>query len=64
MFTFKLRLHLQTKQLFLNASEKVNNLTVMTNVSTAHAPAGKVLMSCNGILDFEDQELAEKSKRN
>jgi hypothetical protein len=38
----------------------------MTNVSTAYAPAGKVLISvsCNGILDFEDQELAEKSKRN
>jgi hypothetical protein len=35
----------------------------MTNVSTAYAP-GKVLISvsCNGILDFEDQELAEKSK--
>ena len=52
----------------LNASEKekvVNNLTVMTNVSTAYAPAGKVLisMSCNGILDFEDQELAEKIKK-
>jgi hypothetical protein len=31
----------------LNASEKekVNNLTVMTNVSTAYAPAGKVLIS-------------------
>jgi hypothetical protein len=30
----------------------------MTNVSTAYAP-GKVLISvsCNGILDFEDQEL-------
>lgn len=52
----------------LNASEKekvVNNLTVMTNVSTAYAPAGKVLISvsCNGILDFEDQELAEKIKK-
>ncbi|MFT4983504.1 MAG: phytoene dehydrogenase-like protein [Flavobacterium sp.] len=51
----------------LNASEKekvVNNLTVMTNVSTAYAPVGKVLISvsCNGILDFEDQELAEKIK--
>jgi DNA phosphorothioation-dependent restriction protein DptG len=36
----------------------------MTNVSTAYAPAGKVLISvsCNGILDFEDQELAEKIK--
>ncbi|MEZ7505649.1 NAD(P)/FAD-dependent oxidoreductase [Flavobacterium sp. Arc2] len=51
----------------LNASEEekvVNNLTVMTNVSTAYAPAGKVLISvsCNGILDFEDQELAKKIK--
>ena len=51
----------------LNASEKekvVNNLTVMTNVSSAYAPAGKVLISvsCNGILDFEDRELAEKIK--
>jgi protoporphyrinogen oxidase len=51
----------------LNASEKekvVNNLTVMTNVSSAYAPAGKVLISvsCNGILDFENQELAEKIK--
>jgi protoporphyrinogen oxidase len=51
----------------LNASEKekvVNNLTVMTNVSRAYAPAGKVLISvsCNGILDFENQELAEKIK--
>jgi protoporphyrinogen oxidase len=51
----------------LNASEKekvVNNLTVMTNVSSAYAPAGKVLISvsCNGILDFEDEELAEKIK--
>jgi hypothetical protein len=35
----------------------------MTNVSSP-CPAGKVLISvsCNGILDFEDQELAEKSK--
>ncbi|PKH66669.1 FAD-dependent oxidoreductase [Flavobacterium sp. ALD4] len=51
----------------LNASEKekvVNNLTVMTNVSSAYAPAGKVLISvsCNGILDFEGEELAEKIK--
>jgi hypothetical protein len=38
----------------------------MTNVSKAYAPEGKVLISisCNGILDLEDQELAEKSKRN
>jgi predicted NAD/FAD-dependent oxidoreductase len=51
----------------LNASDKekiVNNLTVMTNVSTAYAPAGKVLISvsCNGLLDFNDQELAQKIK--
>jgi hypothetical protein len=39
----------------------------MTNVSKAYAPEGKVLISisCNGILDLEDQELAKKkSKRN
>jgi phytoene dehydrogenase-like protein len=51
----------------LNASEKdkiVNNLTVMTNVSTAYAPEGKVLISvsCNGLLDFSDLELAQKIK--
>ncbi len=51
----------------LNASEKdktVNNLTVMTNVSTTYAPAGKVLVSvsCNGLLDYSDQELAQKIK--
>jgi predicted cupin superfamily sugar epimerase len=52
----------------LNASEKekiVNNLTVMTNVSTAYAPAGKVLISvsCNGSFDFSDLELAQKKNR-
>jgi protoporphyrinogen oxidase len=51
----------------LNASEKdkiVNNLTVMTNVSKAYAPAGKVLVSvsCNGLLDYSDQELTQKIK--
>ncbi|NRS88737.1 phytoene dehydrogenase-like protein [Flavobacterium sp. 7E] len=51
----------------LNASEKekiVTNLTVMTNVSKAYAPAGKVLISvsCNGILDYTDQELVQKIK--
>lgn len=51
----------------LNASAKekiVNNLTVMTNVSTAYAPEGKVLISvsCNGFLDCSDQELAQKIK--
>jgi len=51
----------------LNASESkkvVNNLTVMTNVSKAYAPAGKVLISisCNGILDLDEQELVQKIK--
>lgn len=51
----------------LNALEKekiVTNLTVMTNVSKAYAPAGKVLISvsCNGILDYTDQELVQKIK--
>jgi protoporphyrinogen oxidase len=51
----------------LNASEKkkvINNLTVMTNVSAAYAPAGKVLISvsCNGIVDFGEQELADAIK--
>jgi predicted NAD/FAD-dependent oxidoreductase len=37
----------------------------MTNVSTAYAPEGKVLISvsCNGIIDFEDQELDEAIKK-
>lgn len=52
----------------LNASEKekvVNNLTIMTNVSAAYAPPGGTLISvsCNGILDFEDQELAKMIKK-
>jgi hypothetical protein len=36
----------------------------MTNVSTAYAPAGKVLISvsCNGSFDFSDLELAQKIK--
>jgi predicted NAD/FAD-dependent oxidoreductase len=36
----------------------------MTNVSTAYAPAGKVLVSvsCNGMLDYSDQELTQKIK--
>ena len=51
----------------LNASEKdkiVNNLTVMTNASMAYAPAEKVLVSvsCTGMLDYSDQELAQKIK--
>ena len=51
----------------LNASAKekiVNNVTVMTNVSKAYAPAGKVLISvsCNGIFDTTDEELAQKIK--
>jgi phytoene dehydrogenase-like protein len=51
----------------LNASEKkkvINNFTVMTNVSTAYAPAGKVLISvsCNGIVDLSEQELTDVIK--
>jgi protoporphyrinogen oxidase len=51
----------------LNASEKkkvINNFTVMTNVSTAYAPSGKVLISvsCNGIVDLSEQELADAIK--
>jgi predicted NAD/FAD-dependent oxidoreductase len=51
----------------LNATatkKTVNNLTVMTNVSKAYAPEGKVLISvsCNGILDFDELELAQKIK--
>jgi protoporphyrinogen oxidase len=51
----------------LNASEKkkvINNLTVMTNVSTAYAPAGRVLISvsCNGIVDLSEQELTDAIK--
>ncbi len=47
----------------LNASHKrkwVTNLTVMTNVSKKYAPNGKVLISvsCNGIPEISDQELA------
>ena len=36
----------------------------MTNVSAAYAPAGKVLISvsCNGIVDFGEQELADAIK--
>ncbi|NRT12327.1 NAD(P)/FAD-dependent oxidoreductase [Flavobacterium sp. 14A] len=51
----------------LNASVKekiVNNITVMSNVSSHYAPAGKVLISvsCNGIVDLTDEELAQKIK--
>lgn len=51
----------------LNAADTkivVNNLTVMTNVSKAYAPEGKFLISvsCNGILDFDELELAQKIK--
>lgn len=51
----------------LNATatkKTVNNLTVMTNVSKAYAPEGKVLISvsCNGLLDFDELELAQKIK--
>ncbi|WP_310377377.1 NAD(P)/FAD-dependent oxidoreductase [Flavobacterium sp.] len=52
----------------LNASSNkkwVNNLTVITNVSKACAPIGKVLIStsCNGLADVEDIELAENMKK-
>jgi phytoene dehydrogenase-like protein len=52
----------------LNASEKrkwVTNLTVISNVSADYAPEGKVLISvsCNGILDVEDEKIAENMKK-
>lgn len=52
----------------LNASENrkwVNNLTVLTNVSKAYAPEGKVLISvsCNGFLDQEEDVIAENMKK-
>jgi phytoene dehydrogenase-like protein len=52
----------------LNASIKkkwVNNLTVMSNVSKAYAPKGKVLISvsCNGIPTVDDATLAENMKQ-
>lgn len=52
----------------LNASENrkwVNNLTVLTNVSKAYAPEGKVLISvsCNGLLNENDEVIAENMKR-
>jgi phytoene dehydrogenase-like protein len=52
----------------LNASTKkkwVNNLTVMSNVSKAYAPKGKVLISVsyNGIPRIDDATLAEKMKK-
>jgi phytoene dehydrogenase-like protein len=48
----------------LNASENrkwVNNVTVLTNLSTDYAPKGKVLISvsCNGLPDTDDAKLAE-----
>lgn len=48
----------------LNTKEIVNNLTVMSNVSSQYAPKGKVLVSvsCNGIFDLSDQELTHKIK--
>jgi hypothetical protein len=49
----------------LNASEKdkiVNNLTVMTNVSTAYAPAEKCWFQFHAmVFDYSDQELAQKN---
>jgi phytoene dehydrogenase-like protein len=52
----------------LNASTKkkwVNNLTVMSNVSKAYAPKGKVLISVsyNGIPTVDDATLAENMKQ-
>lgn len=51
----------------LNASENkkwVNNLSVMTNLSSSYAPKGKVLLSVsiNGIATIEDETLASNSK--
>ena len=51
----------------LNASTQkkwVNNLTVLSNVSEAYAPKGKVLISVsyNGIPTIDDATLAEKMK--
>ena len=52
----------------LNASSNkkwVNNLTVISNVSVAYAPIGKVLISAsyNGLANIEDSELAENMKK-
>ena len=52
----------------LNASTKkkwVNNLTVISNVSEAYAPKGKVLISIsyNGIPTIDDATLAENMKK-
>jgi phytoene dehydrogenase-like protein len=52
----------------LNASlskKWVNNLTVMTNVSKAYAPKGKILISVsyNGVPDIDDVVLAENMKQ-
>lgn len=52
----------------LNASSNkrwVNNLTVISNVSKAYAPIGKVLISAsyNGLADVSDSELAENMKK-
>ena len=54
--------------LILNASKNkkwVNNLTVMSNVSTAYAPKGKVLISVsyNGIPNLDDGTLAQNMKQ-
>jgi phytoene dehydrogenase-like protein len=52
----------------LNAARSkkwVNNLTVISNVSKAYAPEGKVLISIsfNGLTDIEDAILAENIKK-
>ena len=51
----------------LNASENkkwVNNLTIMSNLSSDYAPKGKVLLSVsnNGISDIDDETLANNVK--
>ncbi|WP_395063139.1 NAD(P)/FAD-dependent oxidoreductase [Flavobacterium sp.] len=51
----------------LNASKNkkwVNNLSVMTNLSSSYAPKGKVLLSVsiNGIVDIEEEVLASNIK--
>ena len=47
-----------------NTKKWVNNLTVMTNISKKYAPENKVLIavSLNGILEINDETLAENMK--
>ena len=58
----------QKAVVILNASKNkkwVNNMTVMSNVSSAYAPKGKVLISVsyNGIPTLDDAALAENMKQ-